>query len=227
MPTILITGAGRGLGLEFSRQYAADGWKVIATCRDPAAAKDLKEMEGDVHIHPLDVTDHSAVDTLARKLRREAIDVLLNNAGVHGPRPSRLGGIGYDAWPGLFEINAMAPLKVCESFIDHVVAGDLKIMAAISSRMGSLVDNNSGGSFIYRSSKAALNAVMKSVSVDLAGRGITTIVLHPGWVRTDMGGPSALIGADESVSGLRQVIAGLKPSDNGKFFNHEGAEIPW
>ncbi len=227
MPTTMITGANRGLGLEFTRQYAADGWKVIATCRDPRAARDLAAVEGDVHVHALDVTDHDAVDALARTLRREAMDVLINNAGIHGPRPSQLGGIDYDAWAKVFEINAMAPLKVCESFADHVTAGEMKIMATISSRMGSISDNNSGASFIYRSSKAALNAVMKSLSVDLKGRGITVAVLHPGWVKTDMGGPSALIGVTDSVTGMRKVIGGLKVSDSGKFFNFDGTEIPW
>ncbi len=227
MPTVLITGANRGLGLEFARQYAADGWRVIATCREPASARDLAGLDGAVDVHALDVTDHARIQALAKTLKRDAIDVLLNGAGVYGPRPAPLGGVDYAAWSEVLRVNAMAPLKVSESFVDHVARGDLKRIVTITSRMGSIADNDSGGSYIYRSSKAALNAVMKSLSVDLRPRGITVVVIHPGWVKTDMGGPSALIEPGQSISAMRTVIAGLTPEDTGRFFNYDGPEIPW
>lgn len=227
MPTVLITGANRGLGLEYARQYAADGWRVLATCREPAKAGELAGLGGDVQVYPLDVTDHGLIQSLAKALRKETIDLLLNNAGIYGPRPCKLGGIDYDAWAEVMNINLMSPFKVCECFRNHVAASDLKKIAIMSSKMGSMGDNNSGASYIYRSSKAALNAAMKSLSVDLTPRGISVVILHPGWVRTDMGGPSGLIDASESVSGLRQVIADLTLETTGRFHNYDGSEIPW
>lgn len=227
MPTVFITGANRGLGLEYTRQYAADGWRVLATCRRPERADGLSAVDGNVEIHALDIADHGQVQALARTLRREAVDLLLNNAGIYGPRPSRLGGIDYGAWQEVFRINVMSTLKVCESFRDHVAAGEMKKIAAMSSRMGSMGDNQSGASYVYRSSKAALNAAMKSLSVDLKSRRISVVILHPGWVRTDMGGPGGLIDAPESVSGLRRVIETQSLETTGRFFNYDGAEIPW
>ncbi len=227
MPTVLITGANRGLGLEYACQYAADGWRVLATCREPAKASELAALRGDVQVYPLDVTDHGQIQALAKTLRKEAIDLLLNNAGIYGPKPSKLGGIDYDIWQDVMAINVMSPLKMCECFRSHVAASDMKKIAIMSSKMGSIADNDSGASYIYRSSKAALNAAMKSLSVDLAPRDIAVVILHPGWVRTDMGGPSGLIDAPESVSGLRQVIAGLSMRTTGRFYNYDGSEIPW
>jgi len=227
MPTLFITGANRGLGLEYARQYAADGWRVLATCREPAKAAALAALDGDVHIHTLDVSDHGQIQALAKTLRKEKIDLLLNNAGIYGPRPSKLGGIDYDAWQEVMWVNVMSPLKVCECFRSHVAAGTLKKIAIMSSKMGSMGDNDSGASYVYRSSKAALNAAMKSLSVDLSPRDISVVILHPGWVSTDMGGPSGLIAAPESVTGLRQVIDGLSMATTGRFYNYDGSEIPW
>ena len=226
MPTILITGASRGLGLEFTRQYAADGWRVIATCRDPAASR-LEEIDGALEVHAMDVTDHAGVETVAKTLKSDAIDLLLNNAGIYGPRPSSLGGIDYAAWEEVFRVNAMAPLMVSSAFVDHVARSELRLIVAITSDMGSVGRNDAGGAYVYRSSKAAANAVVKSLSVDVAPRGVTVVALHPGWVRTDMGGPSALVDVPDSVAGMRGVIAGLGAADNGRFFDYEGAEIPW
>ena len=227
MPTVLITGANRGLGLEFARQYADDGWRVIATCREPDAAAELGALDGSVDIHALDVTDHDAMRALARALEGRPVDLLINNAGVYGPREVPFGEMDYEAWAGVLEVNTMAPLALTECFAGHVAESDLKIVVAITSRMGSIASNDSGGSCIYRSSKAALNAVMKGLSHDLRSMGITVAVLHPGWVKTDMGGSGASIDARISVSGLRRVIAGLGLRDSGKFFNHDGEEIPW
>ena len=227
MPTVLITGANRGLGLEFARQYAADGWRIIATCRDPLKAQGLAPLPGNIEVHTLDVTDNTQIQALAKTLKKEPIDLLLNNAGIYGPRPAKLGGIDYAAWADVMRVNAMSPLKVSECFLDHIVAGDMKKIVTISSKMGSMGDNDAGGSYIYRSSKAALNAVMKCLSIDLKPRGISVAVMHPGWVRTDMGGPTGLIDADESVTGMRQVIDGLNLQKTGHFYNYDGTEIPW
>ncbi|MHA1598216.1 MAG: SDR family oxidoreductase [Alphaproteobacteria bacterium] len=227
MPTVLITGAGKGLGLEFARQYATDGWRVIATCREGKKATVLVALSGDVQVHKLDIADHARIQVLAKSLRKQPIDLLISNAGIYGPRPVKLGGVDYAAWDEAMHINAMSPLKIAECFQENVTAGDLKKIVAISSKMGSMTDNSSGGSYIYRSSKAALNAVMKSLSVDLQPRGIAVAILHPGWVRTDMGGPSGLIDADESVAGMRRVIDDLDLESSGRFFNYDGQEIPW
>ncbi|MGZ8409720.1 MAG: SDR family oxidoreductase [Hyphomicrobium sp.] len=227
MPTCLITGANRGLGLEFAKQYAADDWKVIATCRRPDEAEDLGAVEGSVEIYPLDVTDFARVEQLARKLSGVAIDLLINNAGIYGPRVVPYKNVEYALWCEVLRVNTMAPLKVSATFLDHLGRGRDKKIVTISSKMGSIADNTSGGVYIYRSSKAALNAVMKSLSIDLRDQGFTVVVLNPGWVRTDMGGSSASIDSFESVAGMRDVINNLRVEDSGRFLHYDGTEIPW
>ncbi len=227
MPTVLVTGANRGIGLGFARHYAADGWRVIATCRDPATAPSELREGGKVELHPLDIADQAAVEALARQLDGTAIDHLICNAGVYGPKSARLGRIDHEVWAQVLRINVMGTLKVCECFTDHVARGNLRVMAAISSKMGSMGDNTSGGVYIYRSSKAALKAVMKSLARDLKPRGIVVAILHPGWVRTDMGGPNALIDVDESVSGMRRVLARTTPETSGRFLDYRGGTVPW
>lgn len=226
MPTVMITGANRGLGLEFARQYASDGWNVIATCRNPAQADELSALEG-VSVKSLNVNDFDAVAALADEMQGTAIDVLINNAGVYGPRGYSLDELDFGAWQDVMRTNVLAPLRVAQCFAPHVAQSDLKCIATLSSKMGSMTDNGSGGSYIYRSSKAALNAVMVSLARDLASQGVTSILLHPGWVRTDMGGAGGLMDAPQSVSGLRTVIAQARPSRSGHFFNYDGREIPW
>ncbi len=227
MPTCLITGANRGIGLEFAKQYAAEGWQVIATCRKPDEAKALAHLEGDVQIHALDVSDFARIEALSRKLAGVAIDLLINNAGIYGPRVVPYGSVDYSAWSEVMRVNVMAPLKMSAVFADAVARSQMRLIVAVTSKMGSIADNTSGGSYIYRSSKAALNAVMKSLAIDLRSKGIVVAVLHPGWVRTDMGGSAAQIDAFESVAGMREVIAGLRDRDSGCFFNYDGAELPW
>jgi len=226
MPTVLVTGANRGLGLEFARQYAADGWRVLATCRRPTAAAELKEIKGDVQVHALDMREDAQIPTLAMTLARERIDILVNNAGVSGPR-EHFGKTETQAWLDVFHVNSIAPAHMAEAFVDHLERGGRKLIVNITSKMGSVADNTSGGSYIYRSSKAALNMVAKTLAADLAARGITVVVFHPGWVRTDMGGPGALIDPRQSVQGMRGKIATLTPSDSGKFFNYDGQPLPW
>ena len=164
---------------------------------------------------------------LANKLSGQPIDVLINNAGIYGPKDVTRDTVVYDAWGQVFRTNAMSPLAVSAAFAANVAQGGQKKIITLSSIMGSIAENDSSGDFIYRSSKAAVNAVMKSLAGDLKSEGITVAVLHPGWVRTDMGGPDAAIEAPESVTGMRAVIAGLKESDSGRFLNYDGTEIPW
>lgn len=225
MPTVLITGANRGIGREFARQYTADGWRVIATCRDPAGS-DLASEINQV-VHPLDVTDAASVAALAEALSGEAIDLLINNAGTYGPRDSALGRIDYDAWEEVMRINVLAPIRVAEALAGAVARSAQRRMVFISSKMGSIDDNTGGGQYIYRSSKTALNMAVRSLSIDLSGKGITCLLFHPGWVKTDMGGPSAAIAPDASVSGMCGVIASATTGDNGRFFNYDGTEIAW
>lgn len=226
MPTILITGANRGLGLEFARSYAADGWRVHACCRHPEKAKDLSAVHGDIVVHRLDVTDGLQVAGLARELIDVPIDVLLNNAGAFGPRTG-FGEIDYDAWQPVFALNVFAPLRMAERFVGHIAESERKQIINITSYMGSITESNAGGSYIYRSSKAALNMIAKCLSVDLAPRGITVVNIHPGWVRTDMGGENASLSPAESVAAMRKVFGRLTFKDNGSFLNHDGSTIPW
>lgn len=227
MPTCLITGASRGLGLEFTKQYLADGWKVIATCRQPEQAEALAQLTGDLEVQPLDVTDFARVEALGRELHGQAVDVLINSAGIYGPRDYTHDRVDYGAWADVMRVNVMAPLKVSALLFDNVRRSKQKRVVALSSLLGSIGENAAGGDYIYRSSKAALNAVMKSFAIDVRGSGVTVAMLHPGWVLTDMGGPQAPLEAEESVAGMRQVIADLAPDKSGHFFNYDGAEIAW
>ncbi|MFN4284177.1 MAG: SDR family oxidoreductase [Alphaproteobacteria bacterium] len=226
MPTVLVTGANRGLGLEFARQYAADGWRVVATCRDPASASDLKAVAG-VEIHALDVRDIAAGRALAETLAGTPVDLLLNNAGVYGPRGQALGNLDAEDWIEVLRVNTVAPLKLAEAFLPHLKAGRGKQAAFVTSLMGSIADNGSGRFYAYRSSKAALNMAVKSFALDTAADGLTAILLHPGWVQTDMGGPDAPVTPKESVSGMRKVLAGATRKDSGDFFGYDGRRLPW
>jgi len=230
MPTILITGTNRGLGLEAVRQYAADGWTVHACCRNPDDATDLNAIAGDnanVTVHRLDVADFATIDRLADSLNGEAIDVLLNNAGVYGGDRQEFMNDDFAAWSKTFRVNTMAPHRMSEVFVDNVASSGQKVVVIMSTIMASMTGENSGKLHIYRTSKAAVNMVMRLLSVDLAERGITTFSIHPGWVRTDMGGTTAPLSPEESVAGIRQVIAGAGPETNGRFMTWDGNELPW
>lgn len=232
MATTLITGANRGIGLEYVRQYAQDGWQVIACCRQPAKAENLHRLTSQypdhIRIYALDIADHQQIDQLSRSLANETIDLLINNAGVYPPSDDGgFGSIDYTAWIHAFQINTMAPLKMAEAFIHQISSSNLKIIATITSKMGSIADNQRGGSYIYRSSKAAVNIVAKSLAIDLKPRGIISVLLHPGWVKTDMGGPDALISTEQSVTAMRRVLRGMTLADSGKFFAYDGQMIPW
>ncbi|WP_025872156.1 SDR family oxidoreductase [Methylobacillus glycogenes] len=232
MANVLITGANRGLGLEYARQYAEDGWQVFACCRNPESAEALLQLatrhKDLVSVHKLNVGNFNQIDELAASLAEQPIDVVINNAGIY---PDAHGAVfsdaDYDAWMEAFRINSLAPFKLAQAFTAHLQAGQHKKLINMTSKMGSITDNTSGGSYIYRSSKTALNMVSKSLSIELARLGITTVVLHPGWVLTDMGGPNALITTEQSISGLRTVIDQITLADAGKFYAYDGQEIPW
>lgn len=225
---VLITGANRGIGLEFTKQYAQDGWQVLACCRTPKQASALQALANaydNIQIVALDVADFAQIDALALQLKDVKIDVLINNAGIYPDSHSDT--IDTNDWLDAFKINSMAPLKMAMAFTPHVANSQLKKIATLSSKMGSLDDNTSGGSYIYRSSKAAVNMVMKSLSVDLQPLGITIVTLHPGWVQTEMGGSNALIDTQTSVSGLRKVIAQATLNTTGQFIAYDGQPIKW
>jgi NAD(P)-dependent dehydrogenase (short-subunit alcohol dehydrogenase family) len=239
MPTVLVTGAGRGLGLEFVRQYAADGWTVIATARAPEKSEALqtlvKAASGRIKLHPLDVVDPAAIGALAARLAGVPIDVLLHNSGTmgshtfagQGMKAQRFGESHYEEWDYQFRVNALAPMRLSEALVENVAASGERKIVALSTVMASIGSNSLGGFYAYRSSKAALNAILKSMALDLARRAIIVAPLHPGWAATDMGGAGAPVRPQHSVAGLRQVIAGLTREKSGRFWQFDGKELPW
>ncbi|USH04973.1 SDR family oxidoreductase [Grimontia kaedaensis] len=226
---MLITGANRGIGLALTQIYLDAGWHVHACCRHPSEATDLNALATQyesLSIHALDVTDHADIDALAQSLSGKQFNLILNNAGYYGPKGCGFGNTDMDEWRKVLEINTLAPLKIAEAFYPHLLAAK-GTFAAVSSKVGSMAENTSGGGYIYRSSKAALNSVVKSLSNDLSSQGIISVALHPGWVQTEMGGPNALISAEESAQGLYVVLEGLEAKDSGGFLNYQGEKIPW
>jgi NAD(P)-dependent dehydrogenase (short-subunit alcohol dehydrogenase family) len=231
MPAVLITGANRGLGLEFARQYLADGWQVFATCRDPASAGELQRLardsSGKLTIVAMDVTEAASIRKAAIRLEGVAIDLVINSAGIVGVSGQRPGNIDYASWARVLDVNTMGPLRVLEAFLDHIARSERRLVVTITSGMGSIGDNTTGGSIAYRTSKAAVNMVMRSAAIDLGPRGIVCVVVNPGWVKTDMGGPGATLTPQESVTALRRLIETLGPINSGKFYHYDGSEYPW
>jgi len=226
MPTVLITGANRGIGLELAKQYAGDGWSVIATARDPKNADGLTALKGEIRVEALEVTDAKQVAALAKALKGTAIDVLLNNAGMLTGYES-FGETDAESWLQTLHVNSIAPLKLTEALIEHVAASQQKKVASITSGMGSIGSHASSGAYAYRSSKAALNMVMVTAANELRARGISVAVISPGWVKTDMGGANATLSVKESAAGIRKVIDKLNVGISGQFFNYSGENLPW
>jgi NAD(P)-dependent dehydrogenase (short-subunit alcohol dehydrogenase family) len=231
MTTILITGANRGLGLEFTRQYLAEGQAVIAATRNAGAAHRLRQLErdskGSLTLVEADVGDTASVRRAAAHTPLTSIDVLINCAGVFGDDGQTIGSIDYHEWMRVLDVNVLGPMRMCEAFLDRVAQSDRRLVVTITSGMGSLADNTSGGYIAYRTSKAAVNMAMRTAAIDLRPRGISCVVLNPGWVKTDMGGPNAKLTPEQSVTAMRRVIAELGPKDSGRFYNYDGREYPW
>ena len=230
MATVLITGTNRGLGLEFVKHFLQRGDAVIATCRDSSNAPELQALAQDndqLRLMNLDVSDEQSMASFAAALGDTAVDVFVNNAGVYGPRDANFGNVASGAWQDVMYVNAIAPMLLTQLIIGNLRQGSARKLVYVTSKMGSIDDNRGGGSYIYRSSKTALNSVVKSLSVDLASEGFSVAVVHPGWVRTDMGGPNGLIDVNTSVSGMMGVIDQLGPDNSGEFFNYDGSAIAW
>lgn len=209
MPTALITGAGRGLGKELARQYAADGWEVIGTMR-----------------RQLEMTDRAQISGFAKQLKGKPIDLLFCNAGIVGKRGMKPGSFDFDSWEEVLRVNLLGPAALADALLDNVAASERRIIAMMSSRLGS-ISESTGMTLPYATSKAALNMLVKGLAAHLARHAIIVVALSPGWVRTDMGGAQAPLTPEVSVSGLRKVIDKLKSTDSGRFLSHDGAEIPW
>jgi NAD(P)-dependent dehydrogenase (short-subunit alcohol dehydrogenase family) len=222
MPTLLIIGASRGLGLEFVRQYAADGWRVIATVRDPLHGRAASEAGAEVSL--CDVAQPAAIDRLAAGLAGTTFDMVIHNAGIFGEN-QEIDTLDPQGFIEVMRVNALAPLLVARAFADRL--SGRKLFAVLSSKMGSIADNDSGGLYAYRASKAALNMGIKSLSVDLAGSGVTVLALSPGWVRTEMGGSNAPLDPPSAVAGLRRVLDSAGPADSGTFVHYDGTRLPW
>ncbi len=230
MTTILITGTNRGIGLEFTRQFLARGARVIATCRNIEAASELKQLQSShdgLEIRQLDVASTESMQDFVKQLADTPIDIFINNAGVYGPSNVKFGEVDAQMWADVLQVNSIAPLILSQLLMPNLRLGKDKKMLYLTSKMGSIGDNSGGGSYIYRSSKTALNSVIKSLAIDLAAEGFNAAVLHPGWVLTDMGGPNALIDTKTSVTGMLKVVDELDSESSGSFFNYDGSIIAW
>jgi NAD(P)-dependent dehydrogenase (short-subunit alcohol dehydrogenase family) len=229
MSTILITGVNRGIGLQALKHYAALGWQVIGTCRDPDSADEARAVagQGKVALYPLEVSDTAAVNALAGELAGTAIDVLFLNAGMMGKASMVLGKLDADDFRRVMDVNVVALAMCVQAFRAHVAASERGVIVGMGSFLGSIGSNNDGGGYSYRASKAAVHAIMRSVSIDLRDEGVLAIAMHPGWVQTEMGGPDATISTEESVRGMAAVIAGLRSADSGKLLTYSGEELPW
>ncbi len=223
MATVLITGANRGIGLELARQYAAAGDTVFRTARGQDTAG------GQVgELLPLDVTSDASAAGLADLLKGRPIDLLINNAGVIGPDPAHQTSTEMDfaGFQAALDANVLGPLRVTQAMLPNLRAAKSAKVAVISSQMGQLSSTQSG--FVaYRASKAAVNKVFQCLALDLAGEGISVAMLHPGWVRTDMGGAGADLDVAESASGIRAVLAALNAASTGRFMTWDGRVLDW
>tara|TARA_B100000945_G_scaffold217641_1_gene175630 strand:+ start:560 stop:1276 length:717 start_codon:yes stop_codon:yes gene_type:complete len=238
MSTILITGANRGLGLGLVKEYANDGWKVIATSRNPNNSNDLTDLVNkkgnNIEIHHLDVEDLDSISALSQDLKNTPIDILVNVAGYYGKKivsePGGLqefGSTDYEDWQRIIKVNIFGPMKICETLISNIELGNHKKIITLSSIIGSIGGNDQGMMYAYRVSKAGVNAIMRSMAIDLKDKDIICIPLHPGWVRTDMGGPNADIDTKTSVVGMKNVIDNLSIKDSGRYMVYDGSELPW
>jgi NAD(P)-dependent dehydrogenase (short-subunit alcohol dehydrogenase family) len=230
--SILITGSNRGLGLEWATQYARAGWKVFATCRFPEQASHLKSLQmlyDNVSVHTLDVTQSGQLAQLKQSLAGSPIDLLINNAGVYHEQWAKdaLGKINYEQWAYSFEVNSIGAMRVSEALMDNILKSETRLIVAITSHMGSIHDISNPRDYAYRSSKAALNAAMKGLSLEVVKQKVGILILHPGWVRTRMGGDSAPLTTEQSVIDMRELIKKFTMRQTGHFYRYDGTRIPW
>ena len=228
--SILITGTNRGIGFEFVKHYLKNNEKVIATYRNKNSAKNLLELKNttsNLSLVELDVSNLNSINEFALKITDQPVDIFINNAGVFGPRNNEFGNFNAKEWLNVFNINTVAPLLITQKILKNLRLGKNKKLVFISSKVGSIEDNTGGSMYIYRSSKTALNQVIKSLSIDLKDENFIATALHPGWVKTDMGGPKALIDTKTSVKGMSEVIDNLVLKHSGRFYNYDGSSIPW
>ena len=230
MINVLITGANRGLGLGFVKKYLEKNANVLCTTRDILSSKELLKCKerypNNIEIFELDLLKENGAETLANQLNGMPIDILINNAGV-GSSNQHFEAVSSKPWLEVLKVNLIAPLIITQSLFENVKKSSAKKIYFLSSQLGSIGDNTSGGMYIYRSSKTGLNQVVKSLSVDLKPKGITVVSLHPGWVKTDMGGPNAPVSIDKSIEGMIKVIERTDINDTGRFLNYDGTELPW
>ncbi len=235
MPNVLITGANRGIGLELTRQYQDDGWNVTAFVRSSSDGLDEVAAKGNVQVVTADLTDDAALKTAVDTVEAESLDLLINNAGMMGSSKyagtdrawQPFGTFDREEWHEVFDINVFTPLALTELLVDKLRAAEKPVVAMMSSQLGSIDNNLSGGLYVYRSSKTAVNAIMKSLAVNLKDDGITCVSLHPGWVKTDMGGPNADVPVSMSASGLRNVLSKVSIKDSGRFVAFDGRDLPY
>lgn len=227
MPTALVTGANRGIGLGLVKELLCRDWQVLACCRNPSV-EELKALAGfeQLRLFNLDVTSEDDIRKLA-KACTHPIDVLMNVAGIYGPSKVRFGDTPVEPWLEVFKVNTIAPLKICEALVEQIANSGFKLAVAISSEMGSIANNKWGNAYLYRSSKAALNAVVKSLSIDLAEKGIISIAVHPGWVKTDMGGPDATLSIEKSCHHIIDLVSKPELLASGEFYDYLGNKLAW
>ncbi|MEJ1161534.1 SDR family oxidoreductase [Prosthecomicrobium sp. N25] len=230
MAVVLITGANRGIGLALVRSLAMRGDRILATCRNPGDAEELRALAAspglDIRVARMDVSSPASIAESRAEIGDGAIDVLVNNAGVMGPRRQSTLDMDFEGWIRAFEINTISPLRVVQTFLPNLRKAPAARILTVSSRMGSLAYNRSDR-MAYRSSKAAVNKVMQGLATDLRGEGIAVSVVHPGWVATDMGGNSADLSPDVSAAGIVRVIDKMRALDSPRFYNYDGSELPW
>lgn len=230
MQTILVTGANRGLGLEFVRQYSEQGHRILACCRSPNTATDLQALSANnknIETYRLDVTNGQQIHALAQQLADQSIDIVINNAGVIGVKDRMFGDLTADEWLSVLAVNTVAPALITQAFVDHVARSASKLICVITSFLGSIAETHDDYYCYYRSSKAALNMTMRALSSQLLARQIKVAILHPGWVKTDMSGPNAPMEPVDSIRGMRQVLDQFTLEQSGRFWNHQGKELLW
>ncbi len=235
MPTLVISGANRGLGLEFCRQYLACGWDIFALCRRSSDELDKLAASGSLTKITCDLTDDDSLADAVSKIDAQTVDLLINNAGTMGAGSFADEGIAFQSfgqfnrqdWLRIFDINVCTPMALSELLVDKIERADNGKIVTLSSMVASNAWNKVGNLYGYRASKAAVNSMMKSMGINLAERGITAVAIQPAWVKTEMGGPNADVEPPEAIESLRNTIAGINKNDAGKLFTDQGEEAPY